>query len=285
MIDGRDNGTYFIPVKRDSVRQRVQHQRRRRLLQLCRWLAGRHRAKQRWHQRRTERRAGRLILDWSGHALHRSGRRPIDGRSDFAGDSFATGRRAAGQRGQERGQLRLVARRTPTAPGRSSSTINNVNGTSYEQDPSCLRLRAQRNSARLITRRMCRDALPATPWRKLPTDRSRCASTSGGLAAGQYYLEIDGYVPSDGVLIVSPEGGVSNNADNIVTYQAAGNGWIIESRDLPQNPPTLQDNGAEPTFSFVFIPFAPKPVGPQGTLAAALVGRRAAQRETTIKRP
>jgi hypothetical protein len=57
--------------------------------------------------------------------------------------------------------------------------------------------------------------------------------TSG--ANGQWYLTIPGHSQSTGTLVVSAEGGVSNNRDNIVasTWDAANNRWIIESRDLP----------------------------------------------------
>lgn len=74
------------------------------------------------------------------------------------------------------------------------------------------------------------------------------------LEAGRWLLTIPGHSPTNGVLIVSPEGGVSLNIDNIVSYapSAAGDGWVIESRDTPNN--ALQAVGSEPVASFVFIP-------------------------------
>src|SRR5262249_35239477 len=51
---------------------------------------------------------------------------------------------------------------------------------------------------------------------------------------GEWELVVPGYSPTNGVLIVSPEGGNGANADNIVSCQPNANGldWIIQSRDL-----------------------------------------------------
>lgn len=85
--------------------------------------------------------------------------------------------------------------------------------------------------------------------------------TKGG--TGQWYLQITGHSEATGTLIVSPEGGGTNNIDNIIStsWDAANNRWVIESRDLngtaPQVP-TLQNmaNAAEDTFSFAFFSLA-----------------------------
>ena len=55
------------------------------------------------------------------------------------------------------------------------------------------------------------------------------------LEAGQWELKIPGLLPAYGVLLLSPEGGLPGNQDNIVSYEvnAARDGWIIESRDIP----------------------------------------------------
>jgi hypothetical protein len=81
------------------------------------------------------------------------------------------------------------------------------------------------------------------------------------LGTGRWRLSIPGYSPASGVLVVSPEGGGSQNQDNIVTYQPDGNDWVLESRDLPGSPPSLQTpgGGAEPVASFVFIPSGAAP--------------------------
>ncbi len=75
-------------------------------------------------------------------------------------------------------------------------------------------------------------------------------------AAGTWRLTIPGQSPASGVLVISAEGGLSQNQDNIVSYQPDGDGWIIQSRDMPGNPPTLQTpgSGLEPAASFVFVP-------------------------------
>lgn len=75
-------------------------------------------------------------------------------------------------------------------------------------------------------------------------------------SVGTWRLTISGYSPNNGVLILSAEGGSSINQDNIVSYQADGDGWIIQARDLPGNPPGLQTPGTQPVASFVFIPSA-----------------------------
>ncbi|ADB16009.1 autotransporter-associated beta strand repeat protein [Pirellula staleyi DSM 6068] len=85
------------------------------------------------------------------------------------------------------------------------------------------------------------------------------------IAAGRYKLTIDGYLPGDGVLLLSPEN-FGNGVDNIVTYEPLVDGWEIQTRDLPQNPPTLQGMAAtELVASFVFLPSAASSVGLDGS--------------------
>src|ERR1051325_6793828 len=82
---------------------------------------------------------------------------------------------------------------------------------------------------------------------------------------GTYELKLVGKSPRFGVLIVSPEAGFTGNQDNIVNYQLndAGDGWLIESRDMPPLPaatkpqaPPLEtpDGGLSPICGFVFMP-------------------------------
>ncbi len=73
---------------------------------------------------------------------------------------------------------------------------------------------------------------------------------------GRYRLTIPGQTPASGVLITSCEGGYTNNFDNIVSYEADGDGWIIESRDTGVYSPPLEACTNEPIASFVFIPAA-----------------------------
>ncbi|WP_193211413.1 Ig-like domain-containing protein [Luteolibacter marinus] len=77
---------------------------------------------------------------------------------------------------------------------------------------------------------------------------------------GRWFLSIPGQSAATGTLIVSPEGGDTNNVDNILSAawdEIAGH-WIIESRDLtgvaPQVP-ALQDMARpdEDAFSFAFF--------------------------------
>lgn len=90
------------------------------------------------------------------------------------------------------------------------------------------------------------------------------------LDVGTWELKIPGMSPRFGVLLLSPEGGLPGNQDNIVTYQVngTGDGWIINSWDLPSPvngdgtgippffPPPLETpgDGTEPVADFVFIP-------------------------------
>ncbi|MDB6024548.1 MAG: hypothetical protein JWM68_771 [Verrucomicrobiales bacterium] len=85
--------------------------------------------------------------------------------------------------------------------------------------------------------------------------------TVAKIATGRYELKIPGRSATNGVLIISGEGGGAINFDNIVSYErnAVGDGWIIESRDTPPTsvsvPPPLESPGAaEGVASFVYIP-------------------------------
>lgn len=98
-------------------------------------------------------------------------------------------------------------------------------------------------------------------------------------APGNFRLEISGFTPADGTLLVTPEGSTENqggrNPDNVVTYQADATGWTILSQDLEADalysgegdPVELSGNGqfsdgAEGYFSFVFIPNSGAPSAP-----------------------
>jgi hypothetical protein len=81
--------------------------------------------------------------------------------------------------------------------------------------------------------------------------------TKGG--TGQWHLSIPGMSPANGTLIVSPEGGATNNVDNIVSHQwdAANSRYVIESRDIVSTSavPVPEDGatGGEDMFSFAFF--------------------------------
>jgi hypothetical protein len=77
---------------------------------------------------------------------------------------------------------------------------------------------------------------------------------------GTYELKITGKSATNGVLIISAEGGSTVNQDNMVSYQVnpASDGFIIQSRDCP-NPAASGANGevipaGESVVSFVYIP-------------------------------
>lgn len=85
---------------------------------------------------------------------------------------------------------------------------------------------------------------------------------------GEYRLSIPGQSPSTGTLLVSPSGSNDGthglNVDNMVTYQADGNDWLILSQDMPTLNGVGQISGshAESYFSFAFMPFDSAPTSP-----------------------
>lgn len=93
-------------------------------------------------------------------------------------------------------------------------------------------------------------------------------------STGTYRLSIAGQTPNSGVLLVNGFGATDGTTnipvDNLVTYQADGNDWLITSRDLPGNGTQsgirgLQDalqNQRIGYFSFAFLPFANGPTAP-----------------------
>ncbi len=126
---------------------------------------------------------------------------------------------------------------------------NGTDSSNYEQDPVAFVYIPKTNTT-VISGRFQGDGT-----RLLysgPTPQFSVTNT----ATGTWRLTIPGHTPSGGVLIISAEGGLSQNQDNIVSYQPDADGWIIQSRDLPNDPPGLQGAAAQPIVSFVFIPAA-----------------------------
>ena len=79
---------------------------------------------------------------------------------------------------------------------------------------------------------------------------------------GTYTLSIPGQSPLSGVLILSPESSTGAGADNIVSYEASGDDFVIQTRDIVDGStePALEDLGATtPVTSFAFIPFLNTP--------------------------
>ncbi|HOX57220.1 MAG TPA: DNRLRE domain-containing protein [Candidatus Paceibacterota bacterium] len=86
------------------------------------------------------------------------------------------------------------------------------------------------------------------------------AFTVTNFTDGQYLLKVPGRSPDDGVLIISGACGGGFNGDNVVTYEpnAARDGWIIQTRDLPACNNGQQMDDTDVVCSFAFIP-AEKP--------------------------
>ena len=142
------------------------------------------------------------------------------------------------------------------------------NGTSYEQDPVAFVFVPRTNTTVVSGRFQGDGAL-------LLNSGTTPAFAVANTAVGKWRLTIPGYTPTNGVLIVSAEGGLAANNDNVVSYQADGDSWIIESRDITadaaQPVPVLETPANEPVASFVFIPAeAPviKPAGPGHNVGA-----------------
>ncbi|MBM4091142.1 MAG: hypothetical protein FJ276_17225, partial [Planctomycetes bacterium] len=83
--------------------------------------------------------------------------------------------------------------------------------------------------------------------------RSPAPYTVTNPSTGVYRLTITGQSPSTGVLIISAEGGAGLNVDNVVSYQVNGDGWDIQTRDLP-NMGLQNIDATNPVISFAFIP-------------------------------
>ena len=84
--------------------------------------------------------------------------------------------------------------------------------------------------------------------------------TVSTLGTGRYELKIPGRSPTNGVLIISAEGGGATNIDNMVSYEvnAAQDGWEIQSRDTPGTTnapvPLESPSPTEGVVSFIYIP-------------------------------
>jgi hypothetical protein len=133
---------------------------------------------------------------------------------------------------------------------------NNANASSYEQDPVAFVFIPSTNTTVISGRFGCDDTGVNAPILTYSGPTSQFAITN--IDVGRWRLTIPGYTPATGVLIVSAEGGLPINQDNVVSYQADGDGWIIESRDnvAGESYPVLETPVNEPVASFVFIPAA-----------------------------
>jgi hypothetical protein len=137
--------------------------------------------------------------------------------------------------------------------------------SSYEQDPVAFVFIPRTNTA-LISGRFRGDGTPEMFSGSTPL------FTVTNVAEGRWDLRIPGHSPTNGILIISPEGGGVLNGDNIVSYQAYpdGSGWEIQSRDTPIC--GLQTPVNEAVASFVYIPALPPEVQVEPTQGLVTTG-------------
>jgi hypothetical protein len=141
---------------------------------------------------------------------------------------------------------------------------------SYEQDPVAFVFIPRTNTA-LISGRFNGDGSIAMFSDSTPP------FTVTNVAQGRWDLRIPGHSPTNGILIISPEGGGNLNGDNIVSYEAYadGSGWEIQSRDTPANglqTPTGINGEPEAVCSFVYIPIPPPGIVVSGTNGLTTTG-------------
>ncbi len=117
----------------------------------------------------------------------------------------------------------------------------------YEQDPVAFVFIPKTNTALISGRFLATGSISMFSG-------SSPQFTVTNLGEGRWDFRVIGHSPTNGVLIISPEGGGSYNGDNIVSYQpyTDGLGWEIQSRDTPVN--GLQTPTGDPVVSFVYIP-------------------------------
>src|ERR1051325_344526 len=124
---------------------------------------------------------------------------------------------------------------------------NGTDAGSYEQDPVAFVFIPRTNTS-IVSGRFRSDGT------RLIYSGATPQYSVTNISTGTWRLTIPGYTPSSGVLIISAEGGLSQNQDNIVSYQPDADGWVIQSRDLPGGGLQTPGGGGEPVASFVFIP-------------------------------
>ena len=128
------------------------------------------------------------------------------------------------------------------------------NGTSLEQDPLAFVFIPKTNTT-VISGRFGLDGTGTNTVVLTYSGPTQQFSITN-FDTGRFRLTIPGGSPNAGVLIISAEGGITNNFDNAVSYQPDGDGWIIESRDVGTFPPPLESCTNETVASFVYIPAA-----------------------------
>ncbi|MDR3377951.1 MAG: Ig-like domain-containing protein [Verrucomicrobiae bacterium] len=136
---------------------------------------------------------------------------------------------------------------------------NGSGGSAYEQDPVAFVYVPKTNNS-VVSGKFSSDGTI------LIFSGGSPAFNVASTGTGTWRLTIPGQTPASGVLLISAEGGGNQNGDNIVSYQPDGDGWVIQSRDLPASPPPLQSPKNDPVASFVFLPsLAPALLSPTNT--------------------
>lgn len=142
--------------------------------------------------------------------------------------------------------------------------------SAYEQDPVAF-VFIPRTNTTLISGRFNGDGSIAMFSDSTPQ------FTVTNIAEGRWDFRIPGHSPTNGILIISPEGGGNYNGDNIVSYEAYadGSGWEIQSRDTPLNglqTPIGISGEPEAVCSFVYIPIPPPGIAVSGTNGLTTTG-------------
>lgn len=143
-----------------------------------------------------------------------------------------------------------------------SHDLGTTSASSYEQDPVAF-VYIPRTNTDVVSGRFMSDAGGNPTIDMFSGDSPQFTVASAG--SGRWHLRMNDYPATNGVLIISAEGGGTYNLDNIVSYQmlADASGWEIQSRDTPaaglQSPYTNYAGtiGPERVASFVFIPAPP----------------------------
>jgi hypothetical protein len=156
---------------------------------------------------------------------------------------------------------------TPTASGDGfnvTTKANNTNGSAGTDGGSMSFVFVPRNTPGLTMGRVHggNSALPPST-----AFQSGDAVTLVREGEALYRMSIAGQSPSTGALIIGTHGANDGNdgraSDNVITYQAAGNDWVILSQDLANLTGAGQDtNESEYYFDFAFLPFAGAVTGP-----------------------
>ena len=142
----------------------------------------------------------------------------------------------------------------PNADGSWQINIrdNGSSGAATEQDPVAF-VYVPRNIPNVVSGRLLADGTVAMDSGIFTMSKTR---------TGTYTLSIPGQSALTGVLMLTPETTTGAGEDNFVTYEASGNDFIIQTRDIVNTttePPLENLPGTTPVATFAFIPFLNTP--------------------------